>query len=997
MFETLYKNLNKEQRKAVDTIEGPVMVIAGPGTGKTSILTLRIANILKQTDTSANNILALTFTESGAYAMRKKLVGIIGSAGYKVTIATFHGFCNDIIGQYPERFPRIIGSVSISDIDQIKMMESLIGGGETPLDLLKPYGDPLYYVKPVLGTIRNLKREGVSPEDFLDSIKVQETNFKEIPDLYHEKGAHKGKMKGEHAKLQEKIEKNKELHLLYLGYEKALVKNKFYDYEDMIVEVVKTLRKDPEFLLMLQETYQYILADEHQDANNAQNAVLELLSGFHENPNIFIVGDEKQAIFRFQGASLANFLYFKKLYPDAVLINLKENYRSQQSILDASHSLIEKNVAPKEFERARLTARSAHPVAPVDYLEFSKADIEHAFVASDISEKIKSGTKPEEIAVLYRNNGDAFPMSTALDRIGVPYRIESDQNILGDEHIRKLIIIMKAIGDLSNDEALGKALFVDILKLPILEVYKSLAKANIAKRGSGISLYLIVAETFPDFAKKISSWASVAHNKTFPEFFELIVRESGFLDEALASDQSIERLSILESFFNEVKKMAGAHREYFLKDFIDYLALVEDHGILLKSSAQQLKVGVRLMTAHRSKGLEFEHVYIIGAYDGHWGNTRDKKFFNIPLLDGDGSHDSMEDERRLFYVAITRAKKSVSISYAKQGSDGRERLPTQFINEIAPEMLDTKIESAAVFEKKITENPGAVFAPRIRQAVSFTDRDYIRNLFLEQGFSVTALNNYLKCPWDYFFVNLIRLPSPQSKHQMYGTAVHETLRTFFEKYRESEDMSSAELIELFEHQLNRQPLSPGDYEDSLKKGKESLSGYYKTYKGTWNRNLLTEYVIKGVHIPVQLSEKSFFNDLKKVDVLLKGQLDKIEKIDDRVACVVDYKTGKPKSRNMLEGKTKDADGNYKRQLVFYKLLLDLHDDKFSMKSGELDFIEPDDRGNYKKERFEIIDEEVEELKTTLGRVANEILSFEFIEKGCNEKECDYCKLSKFLR
>ena len=282
----------------MDAIEGPVMVIAGPGTGKTSILTLRIANILAKTDSTPDSILALTFTESGVHSMRAKLSDIIGSATYKVNINTFHGFANEIIKNYPEEFPRIIGSNNATDIDQIKILEEIIGSSK--LQKLKPYGDSYYYVRPILSEIKNLKRENVSPEKLAEIVKGQEKNFSGIEDLHHKNGKYSGEMKGKYKDIEKSIEKNKELLTVYKKYEKALTEKRLYDYEDMILEAIKSLTRDKGLLLELQEKYQYILADEHQDANNSQNKMLELISGFHENPNLFVVGDEKQAIFRFK-------------------------------------------------------------------------------------------------------------------------------------------------------------------------------------------------------------------------------------------------------------------------------------------------------------------------------------------------------------------------------------------------------------------------------------------------------------------------------------------------------------------------------------------------------------------------------------------------------------------------------------------------------------------------------------------------------------------------
>lgn len=976
----------------MDAIDGPVMVIAGPGTGKTSILTLRIANIMRKTDTPPGAILALTFTESAAYEMRRRVVEIVGSAGYKVAIATFHGFCNGIIKEYPERFPRVIASAAMTDIDQIKTMEKIIEGGD--FALLKPFGDPLYYVRPALSGIRALKREGYGAEDLKKSIEVEEKSWSEADDLYHEKGAHKGKMKGEYIKQKERTLKNKELLKIFTAYEKTLSDKKLYDYEDMILELIKALRADSDFLHILQENYQYILADEHQDANRAQNIILELLSNFHPNPNLFIVGDEKQAIFRFQGASLENFLYFKKLYPKALVINLEDNYRSHQGILDASHSLIVKNAAPENLARVRLKAKSGLPAKPIAVHEFKTEDLEHFFIAYDIKKKIEGGIKPEDIALLYRENKDAFPIALALERFGVPYQIQSDEDLLRDSELRKLILIFRALSDLANDEALGKVLFIDFLRLDAISVFKAAREAYEKRR----SLHELVKSEFPEVWGKLTRFASLAKNKPFAEVFETVVRESGFLEETLKSRDSFSRLRKLEAFFDEVKKLGSGTKDYFLEDFLEYLALMESHGLLWKSSvAGEARKAVRLMTAHKSKGLEFKHVYIAGCYDEHWGNKSNRRHFHLSLLEGDGAGEGkIEDERRLFYVALTRARETVSISWSREGQDGRERLPSQFIEEIDP--AQREVGNSKEIEKEYGNMPAFNFIPKIESPVSITDPEYLKNLFLEQGLSVSAINNYLECPWKYFFVSLIRLPQSPTRHQIYGTAVHETLRAFFNKYREENDMGRKEFLDLFLYNLTKHPLSSADFKALCEKGRKSLGGYYDSYRNTWPRNLITEFSIGGVPLPVVSPRGS-------AEVTLKGRLDKVEFLSDTEVHIVDYKTGKAKSRNEILGKTKNADGNYYRQLVFYKLLLSLDPStrfgagktkKYEMQSGELDFTEPDEKMRYKKERFEISDREVAELKNFITKVATEILTLAFWNKKCGEKNCHYCFLRQLI-
>ena len=276
VFKRLYAKLNPKQREAVDKIQGPMMVIAGPGTGKTSMLTLRIANILKKTDTPPDAILALTFTESGAYSMRRKLVELIGAPAYRVGIFTFHGFANHIIRRFSESFPRIIGSRSASVSDQLEILEQIFL--KNRFTLIRPFGDIFHYVPKTLHAIRDLKRENVSPEAFKKALLKEKKAAQKTPDRFHTKGRFKGQLKADYRDLIRKLEKSEELADAYRAYEDALHKERLFDFEDMILEVIRTLEKDRSLLLTLQEQYQYILADEHQDANNAQNRILELLA-----------------------------------------------------------------------------------------------------------------------------------------------------------------------------------------------------------------------------------------------------------------------------------------------------------------------------------------------------------------------------------------------------------------------------------------------------------------------------------------------------------------------------------------------------------------------------------------------------------------------------------------------------------------------------------------------------------------------------------------------
>ncbi|MEZ4195200.1 MAG: ATP-dependent helicase [Candidatus Paceibacterota bacterium] len=467
-FKAELAKLNPEQRQAVETIEGPVMVIAGPGTGKTQILTLRIANILLQTDMQPENILALTFTESGAKAMRERLKRYVGTVAYRVPIYTFHGFAQHLISTYPEAFSRIIGGRPATDIEKVDLMESILNNNE--IKILRPMGDKTYYVPSLIRIISSLKQEYIKPDDLVEIIAKQEQNLLSIEKI-HQKGAHKGKVRGEYVKQEKVVAKNRELLFVYKQYEQLLKDKRIYDFDDMIIETVQALKSNSDLLLDLQETYQYVLADEHQDVNGSQNKILEYLTNFHESPNIFVVGDEKQAIFRFQGASLENFLYFMDLFPTTTKIVLTENYRSGQTILDAAHSLVRVEDDLLSSMRVPLEA-SLVKESLVCRRDFSHEAVEDDWLVKAIGEKLSNGTKPEEIAVIVRTNREVELLAERLQQKNIPVFASADGDILDHpitESVQALIDFV--LSDVS-EEAIFKVLHGAYWGLPTSDLIR---------------------------------------------------------------------------------------------------------------------------------------------------------------------------------------------------------------------------------------------------------------------------------------------------------------------------------------------------------------------------------------------------------------------------------------------------------------------------------------------------------------------------------------------
>ena len=545
---------------------------------------------------------------------------------------------------------------------------------------------------------------------------------------------------------------------------------------------------------------------------------------------------------------------------------------------------------------------------------------------------------------------------------------------------------------------MAEFLHVDLLHVEPLDVYKIIKSASLkrkytlfdmlAKINSFKDLELQNKEVINDIFKKLSNWVKKSKNNDLLSVFETVVKESELLKSMLESPDTERKFDAMNSFFDEVKNLILRKPDADLKDFFIYIETVKKHNLFIRKKIVHKSKGiVRLMTVHRAKGLEFEYVYIIKAYSGHFGDKRSldklKLLPSVYMLNDKKveTTDNNAEERKLFYVALTRAKKGINITYSKTSDDGRELLPSSFLGELKPEFIEMR--DINIYEKEYKENRKINFEPGLEGVSNLKDKDFIRELFVSQGFSPTALNNYLECPWKYFYQNLIRIPSVPTKYQSYGTAIHEALRDFFQRMRE-EETGKKFLLESFEGHLNNLGLSDRDIAELLEKGRKALSGWYDAYNKNWNENVWTEFPIKGI----------ILND----DIRLTGVLDKIEFVDGNMVNVVDYKTGKIKTENEIMGKTKNADGNYFRQLVFYKILLDRFENgKLEMQSGIVDFIEPDEKNKFHKEIFEISKQDTEMLVKKIKQVANEILDLSFWNIRCNKKDCEFCSLREMMK
>lgn len=990
-FNTAYAALNTEQKDAVDSIDGPVMVVAGPGTGKTQILTLRIANILIQTDTAPESILALTFTESGAKAMRERLRRYIGATAYQVPIYTFHGFAEQLISRYPDSYHRVIGGRPANELEKITLLESILDNVE--IKLLRPMGNPQYYVPHILRIIGQLKQEYITPDALADSIVQQEIELRGIEKI-HEKGAHKGKVRGEYAKKEKSIEKNRELLLVYRQYEALLSEQNLYDFDDMIVETVKALSANQDMLRDLQEQYQYILADEHQDVNGSQNKILELLAAFHDYPNIFAVGDEKQAIYRFQGASLENFLYFTEQFPGTKVISLTSNYRSGQVILDVAHSLVEvAEAGPLKDLRVPLEAKIG-TAATVTKRTFVHQAVEDTWLTQEIQTQLDAGVEPKEIAVIVRTNKEVETVSAFLRKADFPVTASADGDILQHPITQTVQGLIDAVITEKNEQALFAVLHGAYWGVSVSDLVKVLSA-----RSYDVSLWDILSDAAVLEALKVENIAALQRVVTVIEgarekevheaphrVLEYLLQRSGFLKHLMKHDP-FEGTRVLRRLYDEVEELVIRDGVGTLKEVSQTFATLQAYRLRLNAPFIETNdQAIQVMTAHKAKGLEFSTVFVLHVTDSAWSGAGKKTYFDIPLQTHTNVEKSafIEDERRLLYVAMTRAKNALYLSLSQTNADGKELVEARLLGDIEEEY----IEVVSTEKESKDFNPLAALMQE-PQTIAI-DAQLLTHLLAERGFSATSLNNYLRSPWDYFYRNVLRIPETQAVHMQFGTAVHNTLEYTTAFHTKNKTLPPpAKIKKKFEQELRRLPIGVTEYTRLHEKGFSALLAYVEHLENELPEETKEELKLR-VHLETGIPEIP--------EVLLTGKLDRIDVGNGRAIRVVDYKTGKPKSRNVIEGNTKGSDGGYKRQLVFYALLLSLYDDsRYQCKTGVLSFVEPDVKGVIKEETFTITEQEIEDLKQEIIASTQAIITGEFLSQECDDTVSEYCHFVRQLK
>jgi DNA helicase-2/ATP-dependent DNA helicase PcrA len=1017
-FETKYKDLNKQQQLAVNTIEGPVMVNAGPGTGKTQILAMRIARILLETDTNPNNILCLTYTDNGAVEMRNRLLEIVGAPAYSIQIHTFHSFCNQVIQDNLSYFGKLSLEL-LSDLEEIDLFNKLIDSIERDNPLKRFRGDVYYEVPRLKSLFSLMKKEAWSVQymneridAYIETLPTREGFFyKRKYKEFNAGDPNPNKIAAE----KEKMEILRAAVHLYPRYNAMMADWSRYNFDDMILWVLEAFEKNKNMLLDYQERFLYFLVDEFQDTSRSQNLLLQHLVNYWDIPNIFVVGDADQSIFSFQDANVENIIEFEKKYADQITkIDLVNNYRSTQVILNLSHKLIVNNSLrtvgidndnPLIASKPALQALQVSPAI----IEYPNTTQEAMDIALQIEQLLQEGTSGKEIAVIYRNHAQVEQIATILESKNIAVNTRKKVDVLQLPFIQNIIAILSWIDkenliSYSADDLLFKILHFDFFAAKpgdIAKLSMTVNAKNVGRKEDRYSLRRELNElltsngdlfTQPDNSLKqvsniLEQLLKQSHNITIQQLVELLIQKAGVLTYVMQSAEKPWLMQVLNAFFTYIKDSCKRNPDMPLHELLYNISIMKKNRIAIPLyKVVAVDNGINLLTAHSSKGSEYGHVFVIGCTDKIWddsnkGNNRNYTYPDNLLGDHHAIGD-LEESRRLFYVSITRAKTNLHISYALKDKNDKPLTKSTFVTEIL-EGMDWKPVTKTVPDEQLVDYLALQFASTARPEIELVEADYIDQILKKYSLSVTHLNNYLYCPLKFYYQNLIKVPSAKNENMVFGSAVHFALQRLFEKMKDNNMFPPKEvLLEDFHWymQRNRDSFTPEAYILKTDYGEKILPAYYETHIHGWNKTVSIERNIRNVYVK---------------DVPLNGKLDKIE-FTGKMVNVVDYKTGSydnAKKKLVPPGEKEPDGGDYWRQAVFYKILLD--NDKtndWQAVSTEFEFVEPVDE-EYKTEKIMVTPEDIATVTHQIKTVWNKIQNREF-NIGCAKPDCEWCNFVK---
>ncbi len=867
--------LNPEQEEAVEFGDGPLLIIAGAGTGKTTVITERIKHLIFSQKVKPSEILALTFTEKAAREMEER-VDVALPYGYtQMWIMTFHSFCDKILRREALNIGLDPKYKLMTEAESVQLLRKNLF--KLDLNYFRPLGNPNKFLSGMLQHFSRLQDEDISPGNYADWVKKQKAKAGE-----------------------EKIEVDKwqELSRAYKAYDELKVKNALLDFGDVIVKTLQLFRDRPNILKEYQKQFKYILIDEFQDTNFAQNELAVLLAG--KKKNINVVGDDDQSVYRFRGAAVSNIIQFRKNFSKTKVVVLTKNYRSTQEILDRSYDLIQHN-DPDRLEVVekidkKLISQVAKDGEEIQFIHSDRVENEADVIAKEIlSLRSSMKYKYKDFAILVRANNHSEPIMRALGRNGIPFQFLGPGRLFKQPEIIDLISYLKVLYDFTDSVSFYRLLSIDYFGI----TGRELAEIGNFARKKNISLFESAEQKGSDKIKEltelINKQLDLVKKESAGQLLYFFLEETGLLTKLLSpeSAEAEKRAQNISKLFDKLKSYEADHDDSSVTAVVDWLDLSMELGespLAADSDWTDINA-VNILTVHSAKGLEFPVVFLVNLVAQRFPSMERREQIPIPdalikeFLPVGDFH--LEEERRLFYVGMTRAKEKLFLTAADYYGEGkREKKLSPFIFEA--------LGDKAVSAEKATKNADQLsfldygVKEKVESPVEKIHVDYL---------SYSQIETFQTCPLHYKLRYVYKVPTPATASQSFGTAIHASLKEFFDEVSAGTKLSEKLLFEL----LDKNWISEGyrtklHEKEFLNKGKLYLSGFLKQ---GFNSKVL----------PVAL-EQPFTMPLGD-GLKIGGKVDRVDDLGNGEIEIIDYKTG------ATIPSQKDVDKNL--QLSFYAL------------------------------------------------------------------------------
>lgn len=894
------KNLNAEQKEAVTFGDGPLLIIAGAGTGKTTVVTERIKHLISTKRANPGEILALTFTEKAAREMEER-VDVIMPYGYtQMWISTFHKFCDRLLRQESIHIGLNPAYRLMTDTDSIQLFRKHLF--DFNLNYFRPLGNPTKFIAGMLQHFSRLQDEDVTPDQYLDWVKVKSKKIK---------------VKSEEEKLE--IQKNKELAGAYKKYQEIKIKEGLMDFGDLITETLALFRKRKNILEFYRQQFKYILVDEFQDTNIAQNELVSMLAG--DMQNITAVCDDDQSIYKFRGAAVSNVLSFRKHFPKAKLIVLSKNYRSSQAILDASYQLIQHNnpdrLEVKEHINKKLSAERKLPGEWPKLLYLDRVENEADDVAKEIrnlkslvNNDKRKAYRWRDFAILVRANNHAEPFVRALMRHDIPFQFLGPGQLFRQPEVRDLIAYLQVLHNFEDNVAFFRVLSMacftgsarDLSAISIfahkqnISLFEACELIAGTRTATGVTLPELSTETneiVTKVVKMVHRHLALKTKETAGQILYYFLSDTGLITTMLEyktpTDEKIA--NNVSKFFSKLKTYETDHADASVTAVLDWIELSMELGEspLAADTDWVNNDAVNILSVHSAKGLEFPVVFLVNLVSQRFPTTERREQIPIPdelvkeeLPSGDYH---LEEERRLCYVGMTRARDFLYLTGANFYGEGkREKKLSPFVFEvlgekemIVPKTVTTQL-SFLDWKREESRTPQEPLLPE--NAVQKLTVNYL---------SYSQIETFRLCPLHYKLRYVLQIPTPPTAALSFGNSVHAALKDFYQLHAGGEKVSKALLLELLMSHWQREGYENKQYETGMKKRGEEYLTYYFDHEFTPKTKAVA--LEQPFTVPVTSDGRT---------VKIGGKIDRIDELPDGKLEIIDYKTGRMPSKREVD-------------------------------------------------------------------------------------------------